>query len=161
MNATFDHLYFLRKCIKISESSKANGNTPFGCLIVDANGEIIIEHENIELTEKKCTGHAETAAMDYVSKRYSKEFLWKCTLYTTAEPCVMCSGAIYWGNLGRVVYGISEEKLLELTGNNEINPTFDLPCREIFKRGQKQIEVVGPFPQIEKEVIEVHKGYWQ
>ena len=160
MSSAFDHLYFLRECIRISEKSKNNGNTPFGCLIVDENGRVIIEHENIEFTENICTGHAETAAMVAVSKQYTKEFLWKCTLYTTAEPCVMCSGAIYWGNVGRVVYGISEKKLLELTGNNDINPTFDLPCREIFERGQKKIEVIGPFPEIEEEVIEVHKGYW-
>lgn len=54
----------------------------------------------------------------------------------------MCAGAIYWANIGRVVYGMTERRLLELTGSNEQNPTFDLPCRNVFACGQKEIEVV-------------------
>lgn len=161
MNNKADHLPYLRRCVEISKNAKNNGNTPFGALITDSNGNIIIEQENIELTEHICTGHAETSAMNAASRKYSKEFLWHCTLYTTAEPCVMCAGAIYWGNVGRVVYGISEEMLLELTGSNEINPTFKLPCRKVFESGQKTIEVIGPFSEIENEVTEVHIGYWE
>lgn len=56
----------------------------------------------------------------------------------------MCAGAIYWANIGRVVYGMTERRLLELTGSHEQNPTFDLPCREVFARGQKDIQVSGP-----------------
>ena len=72
----------------------------------------------------------------------------------------MCAGAIYWGNVGRVVYGVTEKRLLELTGDNEQNPTFNLPCRTVFAAGQKDIEVIGPFRDIEDEVVEVHKGFW-
>lgn len=72
----------------------------------------------------------------------------------------MCSGAIYWANISRVVYGMTEKRLLELTGDNEQNPTFSLPCREVFARGQKDIKVEGPFPEVEEEAAEVHKGYW-
>lgn len=74
--------------------------------------------------------------------------------------CVQVLYAIYWGNVGKVVYGISEKRLLELTGDDEQNPTFDLPCREVFARGQKDIKVEGPFPEVENEVVEVHKDYW-
>ena len=94
------------------------------------------------------------------SHEYSREFLWDCTLYTTAEPCAMCAGAIYWANIGRVVYGMTERRLLELTGSNEQNPTFDLPCRDVFARGQKAIEVVGPVEAVEVEAAKVHEGYW-
>jgi tRNA(Arg) A34 adenosine deaminase TadA len=81
-------------------------------------------------------------------------------LYTSVEPCAMCAGAIYWGNVGRVVYGISEKKLAELTGDSEVNPTLDLPCTDVFARGNKSIKVIGPFPEVEAEVIAVHLGYW-
>lgn len=154
------HLFYLKRTVELSRLARKNGNTPFGALLVDKDGNIIIEAENIEITDSNCTGHAETTVMVNASKKYSKEFLWDCTLYSTAEPCAMCSGAIYWGNVGRVVYGISEKRLLELTGNHEQNPTFDLPCREVFARGQKEIEVIGPFSEIEPHVVEVHKGYW-
>lgn len=74
----------------------------------------------------------------------------------------MCTGAIYWGNVGRIVYGISEKKLLELTGSDAENPTFDMPCREIIAKGQKSIEVIGPIADddLAKEIIKPHIGYW-
>ena len=155
------HEYYLRRCIQISREARACGNTPFGALLVDSEGNIIMEQGNIEITERICTGHAETTLASRASHAYSRDFLWTCTLYTTAEPCAMCAGAIYWANIGRVVYGMTEKRLLELTGSDEQNPTFDLPCREVFARGQKDIQVIGPIPAVEEEAAEVHQGYWK
>lgn len=155
-----EHEYYLKRCIEISKHSRESGNTPFGALLVDAEGNILLEQENVEISTKKCTGHAETQLAERASVLYEKDFLWNCTLYSTAEPCAMCSGAIYWANIGRVVYGMTEKELLSLTGSDEQNPTFDLPCREVFAKGQKAIEVIGPFPEIAPLAAEVHKGYW-
>jgi tRNA(Arg) A34 adenosine deaminase TadA len=155
-----DHIYYLKRAVEVSKNSRAHGNTPFGALLVDKDGNILMEQENIEISDKICTGHAEATIAARASQKYSKEFLWNCTLYTTAEPCAMCSGAIYWANIGRIVYGMTERRLLQLTGSHEQNPTFDLPCREVFAKGQKAIEVVGPFPEIEEEAAAVHIGYW-
>lgn len=155
-----DHLYYLRRCVEISRAAREAGNTPFGALLIDPNGHILIEQGNIEITERNCTGHAETTLMEVASGQYDKDFLWHCTMYTTAEPCAMCSGAVYWGNVGTVVYGLSEKRLLQLTGSNEQNPTFDLPCRDVFARGQKKITVLGPFAEVEQEIAAVHEGYW-
>lgn len=135
------HEYYLRRCIEISRNARNNGNTPFGAILVDEYGKILLEQENIEITGKICTGHAETTLAERASHLYSKEFLWKCTLYTTAEPCAMCTGAIYWANIGRVVFAMTERRLLELTGNNEQNPTFDLSCPKIFAAGQKRLRL--------------------
>ena len=154
------HEKYLKRCIEVSRLSRAHGNTPFGSILVDSDGNILMEQENVEITEGKCTGHAETALMERASQAYSKEFLWTCTLYTTAEPCAMCSGAMYWGNIGSVVYAMSEKTLLRLTGSDEQNPTFDLPCREVFSRGQKEINVIGPFTELEEEAAKVHQNYW-
>lgn len=155
-----DHSHYLRRAIEISKESREGGNTPFGAVLVDENGEIIMEQGNVELSENKCTGHAEIMLVEKASKEYSKDFLWTTTLYTTAEPCAMCAGAIYWGNIGRVVYGMTERRLLELTGSHEQNPTFDLPCRDVFSKGQKDIEVIGPIEEVEKEAAKVHEGFW-
>lgn len=154
------HEFYLRRAIEISRQARREGNTPFGALLVDSSGEIIMEQPNIEITEKICTGHAECTLAARASHQYTKEFLWGCTLYTTAEPCAMCAGAIYWANIGRVVYGITEKKLLRLTGNHAQNPTFDLPCRQVFACGQKDIQVIGPFPELEEETAAVHAGFW-
>ena len=78
--------------------------------------------------------------------------LWKCTLYTNFEPCAMCAGSIYWANIGCVVYGCTEEKLLELTGDDAENMTLNLNCRQLFNSGQKDVRVFGPFDEVEKDV---------
>lgn len=155
-----DHVFYLRRCVELSQQARDAGNTPFGALLVDAEGNIVMEQGNIEITEKICTGHAEATLAARASHEFDKPFLWTCTLYTTAEPCAMCAGAIYWANIGRVVYGITERRLLELTGSNEQNPTFDLPCRDVFARGQKDITVIGPIAEVEVEAAKVHEGFW-
>jgi tRNA(Arg) A34 adenosine deaminase TadA len=71
----------------------------------------------------------------------------------------MCAGAIYWSSISRVVYALSEERLLSLTGNHPGNPTLSLPCREVFARGQRAIEVVGPISEDEAAVP--HKDFWR
>ena len=76
----------------------------------------------------------------------------------SAEPCAMCSGAIYWAGIGRVVYGLSEARLRGITGNHPENPTLDLPCRDVFARGQRPTEIVGPL--LEDEAAALHDGVW-
>lgn len=156
----YSHEYYLKKAIEVSQKSRDNGNTPFGAILVGNNGDILLEQQNVEITEQDCTGHAETTLVRRASKMYSKDFLKDCILYTTAEPCSMCAGAIYWSNVRTVVYAMTEKQLLELTGSDEQNPTFDLPCREVFSRGQKDITVIGPFPDLAKEAAKIHIGYW-
>lgn len=155
-----DHMKYLLRAVEISKETVQTGNHPFGCLLVDADGEIVLEQGNIEVTERDCTGHAETVLMRSASKKFDSDFLATCTLYTTAEPCAMCSGAIYWGNVRRVVYGITEEQLLGETGDDPRNPTLSLDCRTIFGRGQKDIEVIGPFAEVTDAVLEPHRSYW-
>ncbi len=70
----------------------------------------------------------------------------------------MCAGAIYWAGVGRVVYGLSEERLKELTGNHPENPTLALPCRTVFESGQREVEVIGPL--LEDEAEKVQHGVW-
>jgi tRNA(Arg) A34 adenosine deaminase TadA len=151
---------YLLRAVEISKQAVEHGNHPFGALLVDGKGNILLEQENIEMTERDCTGHAETVLMRNASKRYDKDFLATCTLYTTGEPCAMCSGAIYWGNVRTVVYGITEKQILELTGDDPRNPTLSLDCRKVFGSGQKKIEVIGPIPEVAEAVLEPHRTYW-
>ena len=71
----------------------------------------------------------------------------------------MCAGAIYWANIRRIVYALSELRLLKLTGASEENPTLSLPCREVFARGQRAVEIVGPL--LEDEAAKPHEGFWR
>ena len=77
-------------------------------------------------------------------------------MYTSAEPCAMCAGAVYWVGIGRVVYGLSEARLKQMTGAHPENPTLSLPCRTVFAAGQRPVEVVGPL--LEDEAAAQHEG---
>ena len=156
-----DHLAHLRRALEVSRRARAARHTPVGAVLVDAEGRVLLEQGNVEITQRLCTGHAETVLVARACQEYGRDALWPCTLYTTCEPCAMCAGAIYWANIGRVAYALSEDRLLSLTGDDPQNPTLSLPCREVFARGQKPIEVLGPFAELEAEVAAVHEGFWR
>jgi tRNA(Arg) A34 adenosine deaminase TadA len=156
---TLKHERYLRRALEVARKARANGNHPFGALLVSQTGEVLLEAENTVVTERDVTGHAEINLVRNASKRLRKEVLETSTLYTSTEPCAMCSGAIYWSGISRVVFALSEESLLELTGSNEENPTMHLPCREVLSRGQRPIEILGPL--LEDEAKGVHEGFWR
>lgn len=152
-------LQHLRGVIDIAARARTHGNHPFGALLTDANGMVLLEAENTVVTNRDCTGHAETNLMRLASSKFEPEFLASCTMYCSCEPCAMCSGAIYWGNVGRVVYALSEQNLYSMTGAHPENPTLKLPCRDLFAHGQRAIRVEGP--AIEIEAAQVHEGFWK
>ena len=152
-------LRHLRRCIVLANQARDAGQHPFGSLIADENGNVLAEGENESRPPSgDPTRHAEMVAVSRAGKLFLPEQLAKATLYTSTEPCCMCAGAIYWANIGRVVYALPEHKLYEMTGANPENPTLSLPCREVFARGQRRVEVLGPF--LEEEATEPHKGFW-
>lgn len=149
----------LRATIELADESKKNGRHPFAAIVANERGEIVATASNNSMPpEGDPTQHAELVAAAKAARILTPEELAKCTLYTSAEPCCMCSGAIYWCNIGRVVYALSEHRLLGLTGDHPENPTFSLPCREVFLRGQRQVEVNGPL--LEEEAAQSHIGFW-
>jgi tRNA(Arg) A34 adenosine deaminase TadA len=150
-------LKFIHAALAVARRARDNGNHPFGAVLVDEYGRLLLEAENTVVTEGDLTGHAETNLMRMASKKYGADFLARCTLYTSTEPCPMCAGAIFWGNVRRVVYGLSEEGLYAMTSTDH-EEVLLLPCREIFDKGKKPIEVIGPL--LEEEAREVHQGFW-
>jgi tRNA(Arg) A34 adenosine deaminase TadA len=156
---TAEDLVFLRRAIALAREARADGRHPFGALIVNERGETVVEGLNNAVRPKgDPTQHAETVACAAAARLLSEEELRMCTLYTSTEPCAMCAGAIYWVGLGRVVFALAETGLMRYTGSHEENPTLDLPCREVFARGQRKVVVAGP--AIEEEAGEVHEGFW-
>lgn len=150
----------LRQAIALSEQVKARGKHPFAALIVDEKGEVLAEAGNaFGWPDGDATGHAELVAVREASRKFPPERLAKATLFSSAEPCAMCAGAIYWSGISRVVYALSEERLLSLTGNHPENPTLSLPCREVFARGHRTVEVVGPL--LEEEAAIPHQDFWR
>ena len=153
-------LELLRLSIHLADESRSRGRHPFAALVADADGEVVVTAGNNSMPpEGDPTQHAELVAAAQAARKLTPEQLAKCTLFTSAEPCCMCAGAVYWTGIGRVVYALSEHTLLGLTGDHPENPTFSLPCREVFARGQRQVEVVGPL--LEGEASASHRGFWR
>ena len=98
------HEYYLERCIEVSKHSREAGNTPFGALLVDAEGNILMEQENVEISTHKATGHAETQLIERASMEYSKEFLWNCTLYNNSRAmCNVCRSNVT-GQISELLY---------------------------------------------------------
>ena len=150
-------LAFLRDAIDLARSARRNGNHPFGAVLVDEQGQTLIRAENTVVSERDITGHAEMNLIRSAASGYEASFLARCTLYASTEPCPMCAGAIFWGNIRRVVFGLSEAGLYDIVGWNS-EEVLHLSCQEVFARGKKPVQIVGPL--LEDEAREVHLGFW-
>lgn len=157
--ANLDHEALLRRAIAVSVRARANGNHPFGAILVDADGAVLLEAENRVVSEGDATRHAELVLMSAASRAFPPARLAASTLYTSCEPCAMCAGSAYWAGVGRVVYGMSEAALLALTGAHPDNATASLPCRAVLSSGQRPITVIGPL--LEAEAQAAHDGFWR
>ena len=151
-------LDYLRKAMGVAAKAREHGNHPFGAVLVDAQGQLLFEGENTVNTAHDCTGHAETNLIRMASGTIPAEALAGCTLYASTEPCAMCSGAIFWSGVSRVIYALSEKSLLGLVAHLPGGNFLNLPCREVFARGGRETEVLGPL--LEDEARQGHAGFW-
>ena len=148
----------LLAAIELAQRSRENGNHPFGALLVDADGNVVLEAENTVVTGRDVTGHAETNLIRMATVRFDPDFLQRCTLYTSTEPCAMCAGAIYWSNVRRVVFALSQEEIRRITSRNPANMRLEITSREVFARGDHRVHVDGP--HLLAEARAVHEGFW-
>ena len=147
----------LRRTFEIARSARSRGNHPFGALLADPDGRILLEAENTVVTERDPTGHAETNLVRKAGRTISPERLATATLYTSTEPCAMCSGAIFWSGIPRVVFGLSGRGLIEIVGTDQPN-VLDMPAVDVFEKGGRRVAAAGPF--LVGEAAEVHAGFW-
>ena len=146
----------LRVVNSLAADAKNNGKHPFAAVLIAEDAEtVLLSTSNISTVK-----HAEIELARKAAEIYDSDFLWSCTIVTNFEPCAMCTGAIYWANIGRIVYGASETELIKLTGSHRENPTLKMPCRDIIKAGIKHIKVLGPYKSLQEEIIELHRNFW-
>lgn len=149
----------LRQTFDVALRARTAGEHPFGSLLADKDGNVLHEQLNgYQSGGGDRTAHAERLLAQWARINLSDEELASCTLYTSAEPCAMCSGTIYWVGIGRVVFGLAEHDMKAITGAHDENPTLDLPCRTVFEAGQRPTEVVGPL--LGDEAAQLHADYW-
>ncbi|WP_434585633.1 nucleoside deaminase [Klebsiella sp. R390] len=149
-------IQFLRLSNEVGRRAIALGRHPFGAVLVAPDGHtVLLTQCNIDTVN-----HAESTLARIAASNYPAEYLWQCTLYTAVEPCCMCAGTIYWANIGRVVYGMSEEQLLACTGSHQENPTMSVPASWVFSHGQKAISLLGPVAELEEETLALQREFW-
>jgi tRNA(Arg) A34 adenosine deaminase TadA len=149
----------LRQAFDVARRAREGGDHPFGSLLADHDGNVLLEQGNRYSSEGgDRTAHSERILATRAGKAYDLDFLAGCTMYISGEPCAMCSGSIYWAGIGRIVFGMSEREMKQVIGASQENPTLDLPCEVVFAAGQRPTEVVGPM--LADEAAKVHEGYW-
>jgi len=147
----------LMTCNEVAIEAMRDGRHPFGAaLIAPDNEEVLLTQGNIDVVR-----HAEVELARNASSLFEADYLFGCTLVTTVEPCAMCAGALYWANIGGLVYGVSEATLRELTAKDNRNPTLSMPSRKVLRSGQKKIAISGPFKELETELLAPHKEFWK
>ncbi len=147
------HFPFIDRCIELAFAARDKGNHPFGALLVYED-KILLEAENQVNSLNDPTEHAELRLIKNAFAQIDPSIIKKCTLYTSTEPCAMCSGAIYWSGINKLVFGISASNLGSLTDGSLV-----IACEEIFQKGKRKIGVVGPIKP--KECERVHHHFWK
>lgn len=151
MSDPLDHERFVRAAIEEARRAKANGNPPFGAVLVGPDGTLMGRAANTEGRTGDCTGHAETNLVRSASQQHSPDALRPATLYASTEPCAMCAGAIFWARIGRVVFGLRAERHYEMKG--ETGRQLRLRCHEVLSRGNHEAEVSGPVLEDEAAAV--------
>lgn len=151
------HLAHLRETIDDAQRAASVGAWPFAAQIVAEDGQVLSRTANRVLIDSDPTAHAEVTAIRLAVQAGHRALLGRATLYSSAEPCAMCAGAIHWAGIGTLVYGVGGERLRALYG---VNPPFTpllTSAREILAGGSS-VEVYGPL--IEDEAAAPLAGFW-
>lgn len=145
--------------LAVQRRALCHSKRPFAAALVGPdNVTVLLTHQSLDHVN-----HAESSIARLAATHFDQPYLWTCTLYSTWEPCAMCVSTCYWAHIGRIVYAASEDRLRVITGEgNEENFTMSMPCRDVLKGSQKDIQIIGPVPEWEDVVVrESDEGYWR
>jgi len=151
MSDSLDHEQHLRAAIDEARQAQAEGNPPFGAVLVHEDGTVLGRDGNTEGATGDATEHAETNLIRAATRQYDADTLRAATLYASTEPCAMCAGAVFWARIGRVVFGLRAERLYDMKGG--AGRQLALSCREVLSRGNHEVEVMGPLLEDEAAAV--------
>lgn len=132
--------YFMQQALREARKAYDEGEIPVGAIIVSQERILARAHNNTEMLHD-VTAHAEMMALTAAAESLGAKYLTDCTLYVTLEPCVMCAGALGWSQIGRIVYGASDEKRgFERLGREMLHPKTEVQsgvmkeeCEQLMK----------------------------
>lgn len=144
---------FMKRAIELSRLAVEHGNEPFGAVLVK-DGEIVFEGENQIYTAHDPTFHGEAGLIREFCAKTGVTDLHEYTLYSSCEPCFMCSGAMVWVKLGRLVYAASNNDLEQILGNDGCNCS-----KMVFDNSFWHPQVTEGV--LKDESLEILKGYFE
>jgi tRNA(Arg) A34 adenosine deaminase TadA len=148
------HEAHMREVFALARRARAHGNRPFAALLVAANGGVLAAAGNSQISDEQVLAHAEMNLLQRAVKDFAPEVLATSTIYTSAEPCAMCAGAIFWAGVSRLVFGLSGDRLHEMSGYSA--QMLVASAREVLARAGRRVEIVGPV--FEREAEELFAG---
>jgi tRNA(Arg) A34 adenosine deaminase TadA len=155
MNVNNDIL-FLRQALAVAQRAFEQGNLPFGCILVDAGGRVIEEGENTTITTGDSIAHSELNLVHKLAGKHDWSYLNQCTLYASAEPCPMCSAAVFWSGIGRIVYALSKERYHAMARTADPNHVFNISSKTLLEYAGRKVTVSGPLMEEEASAMYQH-----
>jgi tRNA(Arg) A34 adenosine deaminase TadA len=156
----FDRLgdiQLLRAALDVAGRSMQKGNLPFGCILADPQGKIVAEGENTVLTDQDSIAHCEINLVHQLAGKYDSAYLKDCSVYASTEPCPMCTGAIFWSGIGRIVFALSKDAYHTIAGTTDPAYIFDMTAERLLSFGKRKIKVSGPL--LEEEAAQLYKTW--
>jgi tRNA(Arg) A34 adenosine deaminase TadA len=150
-------LPYLRRCVELADEAVAAGDFPFGSALVAADGSVLAEDRNREVTAGDPTYHPEFALAQWGAKNLTAAERAGATVYTSGEHCPMCAAAHGWAGLGRIVYATSSEQLTGWLAELGVGPSPVLPLA--INQVVPGVAVAGPAPELSAAVRELHRRF--
>ena len=155
---TEQDLKYLRRCVELAREGMAAGNSPFGSLLLSADGRVLFEGHN-DTVKGDATLHPEIEIARWASQHLSPQERRVATVYTSGEHCPMCSAAHAWAGLGRIVYASSSRQLAAWMHEWGITPG---PVRTLaIAEVVEGVPVDGPAPELTDEIRSLQKEYFE
>ena len=151
----------LHRTIALAARARWHGDQPFGALVLAADGRVVAEAGNREITAADPTAHAEMLALRETEAVLAPSGLAGATAYASTEPCPMCAAGLYWAGVGRIVFALGGSRLYGRVGAMAGNQ-LHLGSRELVERGQREVRVTGPAGAggLHDAALAVHDGFW-
>jgi tRNA(Arg) A34 adenosine deaminase TadA len=146
---------FMKECVKLANEAAKQGHYPIACLVVDSTGNVISSQKSVLLNTFDPTAHPEVLAIRAATKKRSSRYIEDCFLYTTLEPCPMCTSAAIWAKMSGIVFGANQQDALKYSEEHPSTVyTFRqilIPSRLIVERGTPKLRLYENF--MRKECI--------
>lgn len=145
----------LRRCVELATEAVDAGDFPFGSVLVAADGTVLVEDRNREVTAGDPTRHPEFAIARWAATNMTPPERAAATVYTSGEHCPMCAAAHGWVGLGRIVYATSSEQMTVWLAELGVSPAVVLPLA--ITQVVPGLVVAGPVPSLAEQVRDLHR----